>query len=400
MAQEKKIGLALSGGGVRAAAFHLGVLDKLNELGILDEVDVISTVSGGSITGAFYMTQKDDFNRFKDIMLRNLKVSIEKKTLLNWRIIGAAINPNYSRTDVKADVYDKLYFDGKTFSSLSDKPELIINATNLATGKNWRFSKKRMGDWKIGFDGMVDGFKISKAVAASSAVPGIFQPIRINVKDYFANPGFSIKKISLCDGGVYDNQGTHALLSKFEDEQACNYIICSDASFPFDDTPTKAPYRPVGVLTRQSNIMMARIKNLQYADLLYGKYEHSVKTAYFAINWDVDGIIKSLLSRPALCKEKGVQSIIDDYDITDPDEIKTGSKEFKEMKEKIISHLGYPEFSDYLNEDDVDFVSSIGTRLYALSDRQINFLVKHAASLCGIQVRLYLSDLLGARPPL
>ena len=50
--QEKRIGLALSGGGFRAAAFHLGVMRELHRLGILARLDLISCVSGGSIAGA------------------------------------------------------------------------------------------------------------------------------------------------------------------------------------------------------------------------------------------------------------------------------------------------------------------------------------------------------------
>src|SRR5436309_4048405 len=49
-----RLGLALSGGGFRAAFFHLGVLAHLAEIGELRRVEVISTVSGGSIIGALY----------------------------------------------------------------------------------------------------------------------------------------------------------------------------------------------------------------------------------------------------------------------------------------------------------------------------------------------------------
>ncbi|MBP6024521.1 patatin-like phospholipase family protein, partial [Ferruginibacter sp.] len=49
-----RLGLALSGGGYRATAFHLGTLNKLHEMEILQQADVISTISGGSITGAYY----------------------------------------------------------------------------------------------------------------------------------------------------------------------------------------------------------------------------------------------------------------------------------------------------------------------------------------------------------
>src|SRR5689334_14671032 len=64
------IGLALSGGGYRASVFHLGTLNKLNQLGILSNVDVISTISGGSITGAAWCLTKDDYPKFHADMVR------------------------------------------------------------------------------------------------------------------------------------------------------------------------------------------------------------------------------------------------------------------------------------------------------------------------------------------
>lgn len=74
---EHKLGLSLSGGGYRAAAFHLGTIRKLQQMGILERVDVISTISGGSITGAYYCLQKDDYAGFEKICTRVFR----KKTL-------------------------------------------------------------------------------------------------------------------------------------------------------------------------------------------------------------------------------------------------------------------------------------------------------------------------------
>jgi NTE family protein len=64
-ATERKIGLALSGGGARAIAFHLGCLRALKHLGLLDRVSVLSTVSGGSVIGAYYMANHGDFSSFR-----------------------------------------------------------------------------------------------------------------------------------------------------------------------------------------------------------------------------------------------------------------------------------------------------------------------------------------------
>ena len=75
----KKIGLALSGGGYRAAAFHLGTLKSLHRLGILPNVDVISSVSGGSIIAAYYLLNKDkDFSEFEQTFKEKLQRSSMK----------------------------------------------------------------------------------------------------------------------------------------------------------------------------------------------------------------------------------------------------------------------------------------------------------------------------------
>ena len=61
----KKIGVALSGGGYKGAAYHIGTLRALHRLGVLDKVDVISSASGGSITAAYYALNKDDYEEFE-----------------------------------------------------------------------------------------------------------------------------------------------------------------------------------------------------------------------------------------------------------------------------------------------------------------------------------------------
>lgn len=389
----KKIGLALSGGGVRAAAFHLGVLDKLEELEILEKIDVISTVSGGSIIGAFYMLHKNNFKSFKNLMIQKLQKSIQLRIILNWRMLWAFLSPFYSRTDVKTHIYSKLYFDNNTFAILEQYPKLIINATNLATGKNWRFSQEYMGDWKTGKNGFTNVLKIADAVAASSAVPLIFYPKKIKLDKYFDNTKTKLKKIALSDGGVYDNQGLHSLTSDFENNTKCDYIICSDASFPFDTEPTKVPFRFINVARRQSKIMMDRIKNLQFQDLLYGKYKDTIKSAYFSINWHIEELLRKLNQQHELCKKLNIHEIFKDpiYQKNINDCVfKTDAELIKKLKQV----LNYPELENYLNTDNVKFVSSIGTSLKALSEKELNLLIQHGKTLCGFQVRTYLPELI------
>lgn len=392
MYDNKRIGLAFSGGGVRAAAFHLGVLEKLFELNLLPNIDVLSTVSGGSIVGAYYVINKDSFNDFKQQMISNLQKSIELRIIFNWRILLAIFNPHYTRTNVKASVYDKLYFRGKKFVDLKTEPQIIINATNITTGKNWKFSQHYMGDWKIGYEGKVVNFKLCDAVAASTAVPGMFHPLRIKVKKYFDKPNFHIKQLGLCDGGVYDNQGTHSLTSNYDKNKMCDYIICSDASSPFDDTPRKISLRLLNVLKRQSNVMMSRIKNMQFQELIYGGLKDKIDTAYFSINWTIDNLLKAFINQEELSKKLKIWDCVESFKVTEYKSV--SDKEFENVKNEIMKRLKYPEFDEYLSTIEVDQVAGIGTRLFALSKNEISKLILHGKTLCGFQIRTYLNDLI------
>jgi NTE family protein len=94
---ERKIGLALSGGGSRAIAFHLGCLRALNELGLLDRVAVLSTVSGGSVIGAYFHAHHGDFSSFeakiRDVLAEGLVKPMRRRLfgVLGIKIIAAFI---------------------------------------------------------------------------------------------------------------------------------------------------------------------------------------------------------------------------------------------------------------------------------------------------------------------
>ena len=89
--KKRKIGLALSGGGYRAAAYHIGTLRALNRLRILEDIDVISSVSGGSITAAYYALNKDDFNLFEKSFINKLKKGVLRISIINLLIVCKAL---------------------------------------------------------------------------------------------------------------------------------------------------------------------------------------------------------------------------------------------------------------------------------------------------------------------
>jgi NTE family protein len=178
--------LALSGGGTRAAALSYGVLRELKKTAVpgtnktlLDEVDIISTVSGGSFTGAYYALFGDRI--FYDFESRFLKRNIQKELALkvanpyNWFRLAS---PYFSRIDLAAELYDQTIFDSANFDTLAQKttrPFLIINATNLYHGARFEFTGPQFR--YLGSD--LCSYPVSRAVAASSAFPFLLSPISL-----------------------------------------------------------------------------------------------------------------------------------------------------------------------------------------------------------------------------
>jgi len=183
--------LCFSGGGTRAAALSFGVLEALRDTPIsaskdrperrlLDEVDVISSVSGGSFTAMSYGLNRDavfdgSFER------KFLKQNIQSRLLfMLFRPANLLLLPYVmlDRIDLAADYYDKAVFDHRTYRDLidrGDRPYLVINATNMALGKRFEFTQDDF-DF-LGSD--LATLPVGHAVAASSAFPLLFSPLRL-----------------------------------------------------------------------------------------------------------------------------------------------------------------------------------------------------------------------------
>ena len=182
--------LAFSGGGTRAAALSYGVLQQLKRSPaftwegqsrtLLEEVDVISSVSGGSFTAAYFGLHGEGI--FDDFKSRFLYVDVEgalKSRLfspINWfRLMSF----DFDRIDMAAEYYDEKIFGHSTFGTLLERkrrPFLIINATDMTLGDRFEFSQDQ-------FDPIcsnLTSYPLARAVAASSAFPVLLSPITIN----------------------------------------------------------------------------------------------------------------------------------------------------------------------------------------------------------------------------
>ena len=428
-----KLGLSLSGGGYRASAFHLGTMRKLHDMGILQEVNVLSTISGGSITGAYYCTQDISFNEFE----KNMKEMLSTKNVISFILtsfdffklvlfllvfIGSAIYTLFTPyawlsiiiltvmiilvmrfqyrlfpvSKIIERAYDKFFYNKATLSSLLDsRPRLAIGSTNIQTNRPFTFSKIKMEDSTYAFMSPPIGFKpgnfpLSKAVMASSCVPFAFTPITID-KQYFeiekdaerANP-------VLVDGGVYDNQGIHKITQRGSSYD-CDTIITSDAGA---GSPFKHSYNNVIVLLiRTMDVFMARIKDFQVMQNLYQNTDFSNKQiAFLSLGWDIENCIPGFINN--LKDGKITASVIEGQKIPDA-WVKDVSHYRDKIQELLEKNVNYKKiYSEKLTAERLKIARSVGTNLTALSMEQINCLAGHAANITELQVKLYCPSLI------
>jgi len=234
-----RLGLALSGGGFRAAAFHLGVMRALQRAGRLDDVAVVSAVSGGALLAAAWVaTGRSDFDAFetrmRGFLARDLKKRVALAALRPDRLLRLLLDPAYSLTEVLADVLDRQILGGATLGGLQGRrPRLVLNATCINHGTGWRFTPDRIGDWQLATESRqaLGGFRLARAVAASAAFPGGFAPLVLRGRELFGGAR-APREVLLTDGGVDDNLGVQALLA-----EECDAVVVSDGSSPFLPDP-------------------------------------------------------------------------------------------------------------------------------------------------------------------
>jgi NTE family protein len=285
--------LCLSGGGYRAMLFHVGVLWRLYELGQLNKLKRISSVSGGSITAGVLALSwprlsftparlPQDFGQFVVAPIR----SLASRTLDANAIIGGIFLPG-TIADHVAAAYKKHLFGEATLRDLPDEPRFVINATNVQSGALWRFSKPYMRDWRVGMVERPD-LQLAIAVAASSAFPPVLSPMTLSLDPsrFTPNSGRDLQKepftsrVVLTDGGVYDNLGLETAWKRYDT------ILVSDAGGltepeeePHSDWARHA-YRILNVIDHQ-------VRNLRKRQVVSSLVAGTRKGAYWGIRVDI-----------------------------------------------------------------------------------------------------------------
>ncbi len=192
--------VAMSGGGTRAAAFSYGILEELRRTSVptsrgpaplLDQVNLVTGVSGGSFTALAFALYGDRL--FEEYEQRFLKRDVQSD------LIGAVLNPttwpkilggSFTRSDLAAEYYDRILFEGATFGDLRSRggPFANVAATEVTTGARITFNQNT-------FDLLcsdLSSVRLARAAAASSAVPGVFAPVGFD--NYAGTCGFDLRE--------------------------------------------------------------------------------------------------------------------------------------------------------------------------------------------------------------
>jgi NTE family protein len=314
--RENLVILAFSGGGTRAAAFSYGVLEELQHTEIvrrngkrvrlLHEVDVITGVSGGSFTALAYGLYGDKlFDDYERFLKRDVQGGLVSRFFspANW---SALWSEQWGRSELAAQLYDEVLFKNATFRDLDrgDGPLIVVTATDLSTGSRLAFTQS---DFDL-LCSDVDSVPLSRAAAASSAVPLVLSPVTLNnyggtcgfafptwvqgleSRDRTARPaGRALQRykemqsfqdsrnrpyIHLVDGGLADNVGMRSVLevmevlenarvngrrTRLDDVRRIAVFVVNSLSVPKTDWD-KSPLAPndVAILLRSTGVPIDR----------------------------------------------------------------------------------------------------------------------------------------------
>jgi len=290
----KTVGLALSGGGFRATLFGLGSLWRLNELGLLHAVDRMTGVSGGAILLGFVGARWSRLTFDAAGICTNFKAEIAAplqafcgRNVDVPAVLTGWISPFHSAGDIAAKLYARRLFGSATLRDLPAHPDVVLYATNMQTGRNFRFTRKYVADWHLGINEH-QSVPLATAVAASAAFPPLFSPVTLRTTpSQWRDPGSSPpdldklrRTIRLSDGGVYDNIGLESLTGNSQ------IILVSDAGAPFD-VKRRLWGNYVSQLGRVRNVLIDQTRSLRKRWLLDAFTAGRQEGTYWGISTEI-----------------------------------------------------------------------------------------------------------------
>ena len=321
----ESIALALSGGGARAMAFHLGCLRALHDLGILQRVSTITAVSGGSVLAGLYCSHPGDFEDFearvREVLRQGFVVpalkrmvtsldgvkaaayatalTVERSVAIFFRPLFKLLRlwsrskklgerwPNSSpflrkasRTTILRSVFSETFRGVKLKDLRRDRPDLIVIACELRAKAAFYYTRESLHCWRYGAV-KSDGVELADAVIASAAYPAAL-PALDQRWSFLNDKGvLTPHRVTLTDGGVYDNLGLAPLWPKRDSPKSLpvashDRIIACRAGYGLDVTePSSVWMSRMGaafesVFARAQNLATNRLFDLESAKIFKG----------------------------------------------------------------------------------------------------------------------------------
>lgn len=338
----KGLALCLSGGGYRAALFHLGAATRLNELGVLSQVSAISSVSGGSIFSAHLITHLLPWpapGEFVDPARWETQVAAPFRRFASgdirtWPVVNRLMPWNWLRTTTGVETLARTYervISAIAVADLPAFPECIYSATDMAFGANWIFTRRRMGDYQAGYCAPPPDWTLGRAVAASSCFPPIFNPLKPRVDPARLKRGKQpagprrdacIRGLRLTDGGIYDNMGLEPVWKRVET------LLVSDGGAPF---PFRADRWLLSRISRYTQIQGAQSQALRKRWLMSNFTQGTQAGTYWGVSSCVANYDRSRAS------DGYSQDVVDDV-IAD---VRTDMDGFSDAEIKVLVNHGY-----------------------------------------------------------
>jgi len=306
MTQHKRIGIALSGGGIRAAIFHLGALQYLAEAKLYRQISSISSVSGaGMAIGIILATHNNtwpDEDKFIKVTQPALRKLVLENSIQSSALHRLPFSPWYwrHRANLLATTLEERWGIQGTLQDLPKKPYWEINATTFETGGRFRMRRDYMGDSTIGYV-QNPTLPISHAIAASAAFPVLIGPYILQTEnlnfteDKHGGPASKgiANHYTLWDGGVYDNLGLDALHNTWHGlDKEINFLIVSNASASLDHQVRRGNIS-VANLRRLLDIAQNQVNVLRGRQAVSSMIENK-NGLYFKIGYTVNDIAEVL----------------------------------------------------------------------------------------------------------
>lgn len=344
----KRVGraLCLSGGGYRAALFHLGALRRFNECGLLGTLDLISSVSGGSILAAHLARVVQPWPSGNEVFP-------------NWDAVVAVPFIAFCRCDIRTPAFFRslrnpwrLLYEGldprglelayarlltpQSLLELPERPRFVFCATELTLASLWRFEREVFGSYRTGPIKTLPEHKVAHAVAASSCFPPVFAPMRpVRRRDRTRNVrlpnGRELPEsdLRLSDGGLYDNLGFQPAIDR------CATLFVSDGGAPFDFVRAQG-WLPS--LKRFTDVLAKQVANLRWREFYRLREEGKITGGY----WTLTDAWSEPAGRPGCYSEVFAREVIAT--------IRTDLNSFTSTEAGVLENHGYWQAEFTLNK--------------------------------------------------